>query len=263
MAVFDPSGLTPDSLVSLGLWTLGSAVVSSLIFCIYNLWLHPLSKFPGPKIAAIAPFWAMRHWLSGDNLWRIKELHQRYGPVVRISPNQLSFCSSASWKDIHGHKPGSAHHKTFLKGSFYEPFPEDLHQIVSESDPGRHAAMRKSLSHGFSASALGSQEDRVQYFVNLLITQIGRRYTRAPGDMSKWYNYATFDVIGELAFGESHYWIDILFASIKNMNFMRSFEYSPFLRSILRAALDMKLLPARVYALRAKMNNYASEKLTQ
>lgn len=141
----------------------------------------------------------MQHWLSGDNLWRIKELHEIYGPVVRIAPNQLSFCSSSSWKDIHGHKPG---YKPFLKGTFYEPFPEDLHQIVSESNPGRHAAMRKSLSHGFSASALGLQEDRIHHFVNLLMHQIEQRYTETPGDMTKWYNYATFDVIGELAFGD-------------------------------------------------------------
>lgn len=165
----------------------------------YNLWWHPLAKFPGPISARIAPLFAMKHWMSGDNLWTMKELHEKYGPVVRIAPNHLSFCTSTSWKDIHGHKPGR---KPFLKGSWYEPFPSDPHQIVSESDPGRHAAMRKTLSHGFSASALAGQEDRVHYFVNLLIRQITDRYTKKPADMSKWYNYVTFDVIGELAFGE-------------------------------------------------------------
>lgn len=165
----------------------------------YNLWLHPLARFPGPLAARAAPFYAMKHWISGDNLWTMKALHETYGPVVRIAPNQLSFCTSASWKDIHGHKPGR---RPFLKGSWYEPFPSDPHQIVSVSDVGRHAAMRKTLSHGFSATALAGQEDRVHHFVNLLIDQIARRYTDEPADMTKWYNYVTFDVIGELAFGE-------------------------------------------------------------
>lgn len=141
----------------------------------------------------------MLHWLSGDNLWTMKELHEKYGPVVRIAPNQLSFCSGSSWKDIHGHRTGR---KAFLKGSFYEPFPDDPHQIVSVSDPGRHSAMRKSLSHGFSAGALAGQEDRVQHFVNILIDQIDKCCTTAPGDMVKWYNYVTFDAIGELALGD-------------------------------------------------------------
>jgi len=175
-------------------------MLSSLVYISYNLWWHPLSKFPGPKVAAIAPFFAMKHWISGDNLWKVKELHEKYGSVVRIAPNQLSFCSSTSWKDIHGHKPGR---KAFLKGSWYEAFPEDPYHIVSVSDPGHHAAMRKSLSHGFSSSALSSQEDRVHHFIELLLNQIELRFTEAPGNMSEWFNYLTFDVIGELAFGES------------------------------------------------------------
>jgi cytochrome P450 len=61
--------------------------------------------------------------------------------------------------------------------------------------------------------------------------------------------------------GEPHYWIEILFGSIKNTNFVRAFEYFPLLRSILRSAMSMKLLPRRVYELRAKMTGYANEKL--
>lgn len=145
----------------------------------------------------------MWHWLSGDNLMMLKDLHDKYGPVVRIAPNQLSFCSSSSWKDIHGHRPGR---KAFLKGSFYESFPDDPHQIVSVSDPTNHSAMRKSLSHGFSAIALASQEDRLQYFVNMFIDQIEKRCMDVPGDMVKWYNYVTFDAIGELVlFSISNY----------------------------------------------------------
>ena len=175
------------------------AVVVPVIFGSYSVWWHPLAKFPGPRKAALTPLWTMKQWLSGDNLWKIKELHEQYGPVVRIAPNQLSFCSSSSWKDIHGHNSGR---KAFVKGSFYEPFPQDIKNIVSVSDTTHHAAMRKTLSHGFSVSALASQEDRVHYFVNLLIDQISQRFTETPGDMTQWYNYFTFDIIGELAFGE-------------------------------------------------------------
>ena len=171
-----------------------------VIYCSYNVWFHPLANFPGPKKAKLSPFWTMKQWLSGDNLWAIKSLHEQYGPVVRIAPNQLSFCSSQSWKDIHGHRSGR---KTFVKGSFYEPFPQDIKNIVSVSDTAHHAMMRKSLSHGFSVTALAGQEDRIHDLTNLLIDQIDQRFTETPGDMTKWYNYLTFDVIGDLAFGSS------------------------------------------------------------
>ena len=142
----------------------------------------------------------MRCWVSGHYVHSIKALHDKYGPVVRVAPNQLSFCSATSWKDIYAHVPGR---KVFNKSSFYEPIPGQVHNIVSETDASIHAAMRKSLSHGFSASALNAQEDRVHYFVNLLIGQIKDNCIEAAGDMVRWYNFATFDIIGELAFGDA------------------------------------------------------------
>ena len=258
-----------------------------MTYIAYNLWWHPLAKFPGPKRAAISPFWAMKHWNSGDNLWKMLELHKTYGSVVRIAPNHLSFCSSTSWKDVHGQKPGR---KAFLKGTFYRAFPEDPLHIVSVSDPRIHAEMRKDLSHGFSAGALASQEDRIHYFVDLLLEQIGKRYTETPGDMSKWYNYVTFDIIGELAFGEpfgctesgtlsffrkdhfglssffvtagvSHYWIDYLFSGVKLQHFVRSFEYFPLSRSLLRTALKYRVLPQKVSEVRQRREKYTTEKL--
>jgi cytochrome P450 len=80
--------------------------------------------------------------------------------------------------------------------------PNEVNNIVSVGHVGMHAAMRKDLSHGFSATALLDQEDLIQHFVNLLIDQIGQHGMTAPIDMVKWYNLTTFDIIGELSFGE-------------------------------------------------------------
>ena len=74
--------------------------------------------------------------------------------------------------------------------------------LVSVSDTGHHAKMRKTLSHGFSASALASQEYLVHQHVNLLISQLRKR-NGTEVDAVKWYNFTTFDIIGELSFGES------------------------------------------------------------
>ena len=142
----------------------------------------------------------MRLWTSGNYVASIKELHDHYGTVVRVAPNQLSFSSATSWKDIYAHSSGR---KNFLKGSFYEPMPGEAYNIVSIGNASSHAAMRKDLSHGFSATALFQQEDLIQHFVDKLIHQIGKHGTQVPIDMVKWYNLTTFDIIGELSFGEA------------------------------------------------------------
>ncbi|KAM0418947.1 hypothetical protein ACHAPT_012105 [Fusarium lateritium] len=58
---------------------------------IYNLFFHPLSKFPGPKIAAIGSYYEFYHDVvkDGTYLWRIEEMHRKYGPVVRVNADEL------------------------------------------------------------------------------------------------------------------------------------------------------------------------------
>jgi hypothetical protein len=73
--------------------------------------------------------------------------------VVRTAPNELSFSSAASWKDIHGFRQG---HQAFIKSPFYDggSFADVAHSIVSERDPVTHGKMKKHLSHAFSERSL-------------------------------------------------------------------------------------------------------------
>lgn len=74
--------------------------VTSLI---YNLYFHPLSKFPGPFLARTSRAFFIRSTWNGTLHFDVKELHDRYGSVVRIAPDELSFIDPAAWKDIYGH----------------------------------------------------------------------------------------------------------------------------------------------------------------
>lgn len=47
------------------------------------------------------------------------------------------------------------------------------------------------------------QEDIVQHYVDLFVKQIDANATNEEGEeMVKWYNFTTFDIIGDLAFGD-------------------------------------------------------------
>ncbi|KAH9930542.1 cytochrome P450 [Epithele typhae] len=69
----------------------------------YRLFLHPLARFPGPKLAA-ATWWYMTYYevFKGgafvDHLWVV---HERYGPVVRVGPNQPHFNSPEAYDYIY------------------------------------------------------------------------------------------------------------------------------------------------------------------
>lgn len=126
------------------------------------------------------------------------------GDIVRLAPNELSFGSVDSWKDIYG--VPTAGKKTFLKTPFYG-IPGKAPTIFTAIDPAEHARQRRTLAHAFSGSALQAQEPIIQKYINLLVQQLGR--LGAPGgkgvDVTEAFNWLAFDVIGELysVLGES------------------------------------------------------------
>ena len=61
-----------------------SSVIYFLATCFYNLYLHPLRKIPGPKLAAIGPYLEFYHEVirDGQYLWEIAKMHDKYGKIV-------------------------------------------------------------------------------------------------------------------------------------------------------------------------------------
>lgn len=177
-----------------------------LVFIGYKIYTHithPLYRFPGPTLAAWTNALHSHMFMSGRQPYKVLELHEKYGPVVRTAPNELSFSSAQSWQDIYGFRQG---HKTFIKSPFYDggSFADQAHSIVSERDPGEHGKMRKYLSHAFSDRSLKEQEILVSEVVDEFIQKLGTEGTGPEGtDMVMWFNLTTFDIIGSLAFGES------------------------------------------------------------
>lgn len=62
-----------------------SLYLISLAF--YRLFLDPLARFPGPKLAALSRFYEAYHDVvrNGQYTFKIAELHKKYGTVAMIS----------------------------------------------------------------------------------------------------------------------------------------------------------------------------------
>src|SRR5208282_5607350 len=73
---------------------------------LYSVFLHPLSKYPGPKLWALSMIPYGIHLFRGGLPYAVSELHEKYGPVVRILPNELSYITEDAWNDIYGKFPG-------------------------------------------------------------------------------------------------------------------------------------------------------------
>ena len=74
---------------------------------VYNVFLHPLRRIPGPLAARATEFWRTRRYALGKWHDDILELHEKFGPVVRIAPNEVSFVDKAALVQVYGHSSGT------------------------------------------------------------------------------------------------------------------------------------------------------------
>ncbi|KAJ5160583.1 uncharacterized protein N7482_007587 [Penicillium canariense] len=190
---------------------------------IYNVYFHPLAKYPGPKLMVATRIPYMQMIISGRFAQKTKALHHKYGKVVRIAPNELSFIEADAWKVIYGTRVG--HGQKQKDPRFYPPTPGGAPSIIL-SDDADHSRFRRLLSHAFSDSSLRGQEPIIKSYVDLLMQRLNENIASGTDvlDLVSWYNFTTFDIIGDLAFGEPfdclknsnyHQWVHILFGHMR------------------------------------------------
>ncbi|CAP80267.1 Pc12g06400 [Penicillium rubens Wisconsin 54-1255] len=224
------SALTPKTSLLIGL------ALAITAYCYYRHTQHPLYKFPGPRSAAWSNVLYCYYYIQGRQPFKLLELHNQYGSVVRTAPNDLSFNTAGAFRDIYNFRPG---HETFIKSDWYDGgvFADKAHSIVSEREPGKHGHMRKYLSHAFSDKSLKAQEPLIDEVVNEFVSQLDVFGSRKGGiDIVVWFNLATFDIIGSLAFGESfggvksgevHPWISRIITAIGQSALADAFKRFP------------------------------------
>ncbi|KAH7036035.1 cytochrome P450 [Microdochium trichocladiopsis] len=191
---------------------------------IYRLYFHPLSKYPGPRLAAISEIFYARMVMDGRWPWIMNELHVKYGPIVRIAPNEISFSSVQSAKDIYG--PSSKTRKLFKKNiAFYDTgdIPPATGLII---DTEAHADRRAILQPGFRIHSLRNQEFLIHEHTDTMLNNFDKWMAQSSDgsiNMEQVYTWLTFDIVAHLVFGESfgatkhgqaHFWVSILLGGL-------------------------------------------------
>ncbi|RDW76745.1 cytochrome P450 [Aspergillus mulundensis] len=92
------SSLSGLAEANLEIKTLAYCVLALLVvywasLAVYRLYVSPLARFPGPKLAALT-YWTeiyyeLIHGEGGQYFYKYREWHEKYGPIVRINPREL------------------------------------------------------------------------------------------------------------------------------------------------------------------------------
>lgn len=94
-----------------------AAALALLLLHLLRRLASPLNAIPGPAMAQFTSATLKLNELKANRTRYIHDLHQRYGPVVRIAPGEVSFTSWAALKEIYC-SVGSGYDKT----EFYDLF---------------------------------------------------------------------------------------------------------------------------------------------
>ncbi|GAP85672.1 putative cytochrome P450 [Rosellinia necatrix] len=257
-ALDSPAFYLPRLGVALVLW----AIILGAGRVVYNLFFHPLRNFPGPLICRSTNLWRTGKLFSGDLPQHVRRLHEQYGPVVRIAPHELAFIDSQAWKDIYGH------HNTYEMAKddrFYRPMGKNVADTIISADRENHGFLRRQMSHGFSDRSMRAQEPIFREYVDLLIQRLAERAgTDEPLDMKAWFNFTTFDVIGNLAFGSDfgclenasyHPWVEAITGNLKDTAMMRG------IIQFISPTLVFKLFRLGIFKGRKAHVNYTKDKV--
>ncbi|KAF3037303.1 hypothetical protein E8E11_006273 [Didymella keratinophila] len=255
------------------------AVISVLIVRyisqgIYRVYFHPLRNFPGPKLSAASQLPKLIATWTGHQHQYIISLHAQYGEVVRASSDELSFIHPDAWRDIYGH--GSGQGKGTLGSvppknwQWYGKASNGVSSLITEQNVSEHARVRRIFKPAFSDRALKDQEPLFMKYVEQLIGNLRKTVSEEPEHefvMVKNYNFTTFDVMGDLTFGESLHmlddskydpWVSVIFASIKFGSRFNLMTYYPWLARTIKANL-----PAKFQKKRYEHFQYSVERVTK
>ncbi|KAI9668216.1 MAG: hypothetical protein M1821_001036 [Bathelium mastoideum] len=179
-------------------------------------------------------------------------VHARYGQAVRVAPDELSFTDGCIWKDVYGHRkqgkdsfPKDLRH--YLLAS---PVHPDVQPMITVLDDLDHGRVRKVFANAFSTQSLKKQVPLLMQHINRFVGVI-REQGSSKFDIVSFFNFVTFDIMGDLAFGEplglfdgnEYYikWVTSLGSEAKFACFLKTGVYYPSIMKILQLMIPKSL----------------------
>ena len=138
---------------------------------------------------------------SGKQHLIVQDLHRRYGPIVRITPNFLSVSDHRATKIIYGRGPNG-----FARGDQFGSnlFPDDEPPVFFAKSPKVHQVMRKRIAGAYTMTSILEMEPNITELVEEFVDHM-RKHAKDGSDVDfcEWVNHLNFDMISSLGYGSA------------------------------------------------------------
>lgn len=188
----------------ISIWQAAAALLS--IYCIATLlsrrYRPGLRNIPGPWHASFSDLDRVRSCATGLQMQHHLRLHEKYGALVRIGPNHVSFADTDLIPTVYS--IGSK----FYKSAFYSLFDiqapgGQVPTIFSVRDEERHKAIKRPVASAYSLSSLKELEPMNDDCSAIFLRKMEEYADGRDGgvvDLGMWVHWYAFDVISSITF---------------------------------------------------------------
>ncbi|KAJ7712050.1 cytochrome P450 [Mycena metata] len=164
---------------------------------------HPLAGFPGPVLSRISSLHLVYISLMGKRYLVIDDLHRRFGPFVRIGPDQLSI----NLHSANGIIYGPANHMEKADSYTTPGQIKATALFFKQKTKAIHQERKRIWSSAFTRSSINNFIPAVERRTLELLDCIEYRQSESKEqlvDLSKVFCHWAYDIMGEIVFGGSN-----------------------------------------------------------
>lgn len=228
-----------------------SAFVTWYIITAVAAW-HRLRHIPGPILASFSYLWLGSVAQSASLYYVYRDLCKRYGPLVRVGPNELTTDDPEIMRKMPAARSQYGR-DSWYTGARLNPYHDN---IFTTMDRNAHSEKKTKIVGGFAGREAPMIEAGVDAQVKSLIEVIRNQYLwdikSNQGELLEFAaltSFFTMDVISKVAFGEEFGYLkanadifDFLRESRDNWPRLAMAVDVPWIRNVIFSKLFLKLL---------------------
>ncbi|KAI0687111.1 high nitrogen upregulated cytochrome P450 monooxygenase 2 [Cerioporus squamosus] len=155
---------------------------------------HPLWPYPGPFWCRTTKLWHAALATTGRQPQYLQQLHEKYGDIVRIGPNDLSIRDASVVGPLMG-SSGVPKGPNFIGAMLTETNVP----MVGIMDTEEHLCRRRAWNRGLGPVALKEYEHLIDRRARQLVDRLGEQDGEV--NIGKWLNYFSYDIMSDMTFG--------------------------------------------------------------
>ncbi|KAI1817357.1 cytochrome P450 [Poronia punctata] len=147
-----------------------------LYLAVYRLFFHPLRHIPGPKLTAVTQ-WVETYYecftpSGGQFMWEYQKWHEKYGPIVRIAPDEVHIQDIRFYDTLYS----NSRHSDKLKHLEHR-FNNRLATFAT-TEHKAHRLRRAAINPYFSKRKIAHHSSNIQTVMDELCERVKSEFTQ-------------------------------------------------------------------------------------